>query len=164
MPTYQIPDLSLDGSPVAPRTLAYYSRRLQSEVWDLVVRRFDQLAAENNLTQARLATRLGKDPAVINRLLGAPGNWTLETISDLLVAMAIDPRRLLAALPLEQQQAAERESAEQQRVLIGDAGATQASAAGGYLALGMKETLPHVGQPQRARSQPTLRSFPPERA
>jgi len=42
------------------------------------------------VTQLTIAKRLGKEPAQINRLLAAAGNWTLNTISDLILAMEVD--------------------------------------------------------------------------
>jgi hypothetical protein len=40
-----------------------------------------------DITKAELAHRLGKGSDRIAHLLGAPGNWTLDTISDLLFAI-----------------------------------------------------------------------------
>jgi hypothetical protein len=42
----------------------------------------------SGLSQADLARRLGKRPEIISRLLGAPGNWGLDTVSDLLFAIS----------------------------------------------------------------------------
>jgi hypothetical protein len=42
----------------------------------------------SGLSQADLARRLGKRPDVVCRLLGGPGNWTLDTMSDLLFAIS----------------------------------------------------------------------------
>ncbi|MDQ0558669.1 hypothetical protein QO004_000444 [Rhizobium mesoamericanum] len=39
------------------------------------------------MSGATLAARLGKDPAQISRLLGAPGNWTIDTVAELLFAV-----------------------------------------------------------------------------
>jgi hypothetical protein len=65
-------------------TLAYFEARHRSRVYELVLKHF----IRSGLTQAVLARRLGKRPEVINRLLGAPGNWTLDTVSDLLFAIS----------------------------------------------------------------------------
>lgn len=46
-----------------------------------------QRLRESGITQKQLANRLGKGADRVCRLLGAPGNWTLETISDLLFAI-----------------------------------------------------------------------------
>jgi hypothetical protein len=52
------------------------------------------------MTRGFLARRLGKKPEQITRWLGAPGNWTLETLSNLLVAMGYEPQ--FSAQPLDQ--------------------------------------------------------------
>src|SRR5438552_2278882 len=101
MPTYRTPTLSLDESPIPERTLAYFRRRLRHELHELVVREFHRRAEQVGYTKRRLAERLDKRPEQITRWLGAPGNWRLDTVSDLLVGMGIDPRRVVAALPAE---------------------------------------------------------------
>ena len=98
MTTYRTPSLSLEEDRVPERTIAYFIRRLQHEVHELVVREFFRLEAERNFTKSRLAERLNKDPAQITKWLSAPRNWTLETLGTLLVGMGVDPRRAVASL------------------------------------------------------------------
>ena len=71
------------GEKVPAGTLGFARAKLRNDLYDLIVRAFRL----GNVTQAELARRLGKDPAWVNRRLGAPGNWTLETVSDLLFAI-----------------------------------------------------------------------------
>jgi hypothetical protein len=52
-----------------------------------VLRCFLEASEEGGLTKAIVAKRLRKGPEQITRWLGAPGNWTLNTVSDLLLAM-----------------------------------------------------------------------------
>jgi predicted polyphosphate/ATP-dependent NAD kinase len=61
---------------------------LRLHLHELIVGKFYQ---QESMTQRDLANRIGKTPDVVNRLLGAPGNWTLDTVSDLLIAMAAVP-------------------------------------------------------------------------
>ncbi|MEP7173718.1 MAG: hypothetical protein ABI705_09550 [Aestuariivirga sp.] len=42
----------------------------------------------SGISQVELAKRTGKGPDIISRLIGRPGNWTLNTLSDLLFAMS----------------------------------------------------------------------------
>jgi hypothetical protein len=49
----------------------------------LVMREFKKAG----ISRATLARRLGKRPEQVSRLLGGPGNWTLDTVSDLLFAI-----------------------------------------------------------------------------
>jgi hypothetical protein len=43
---------------------------------------------KSGLSQADLARRLGKGTDIVCRLLGGPGNWTLDTLSDLMFAIS----------------------------------------------------------------------------
>ena len=78
-------DLTDDTIP--PIAIEYFRARIKNEAHDHILRTFDRLQSERGINKVFLARRLGKDPAQIHRLLGAPGNWTLETVADLLMAM-----------------------------------------------------------------------------
>jgi hypothetical protein len=69
---------------VPPGTLGYFQARNRHNVYDVVVEEFEN----SGLSQADLARRLGKGPDVVCRLLGGPGNWTLDTVSDLMFAIS----------------------------------------------------------------------------
>ncbi|MGD9540711.1 MAG: hypothetical protein AB7V61_07225 [Methylocystis sp.] len=64
-------------------TLAYFRQRNRGRIYSLVLDEFVQ----SGLTQADLAARLGKRPEIICRWLGSPGNWGIDTVSDLLFAI-----------------------------------------------------------------------------
>ncbi len=64
-------------------TLAYFRARNRNRLYDLVMQEF----VASGITRATLARRLKRRPEVVSRLLGAPGNWTLDTVSDLLFAI-----------------------------------------------------------------------------
>ena len=73
------------GTDVVPETTREYFRtRNKMRAFTLV---HDAFAA-SGISQATLAARLGLGPDRISRLLGAPGNWTLDTLSDLLFAIS----------------------------------------------------------------------------
>lgn len=108
MATYQTPSLSLEETPIPTRTLVYFRRRLRHELHELALRVFSHQSKTMGLTRKSMADRLEKDPAQISRWLGAPGNWTLDTFSDLLVGMAIDPRRMVSSLADELEATGER--------------------------------------------------------
>jgi hypothetical protein len=65
-------------------TLGYFQSRNRHNIYDLVLSEF----AQSGLSQADIARRLGKRPEVVCRWLGGPGNWTLDTVSDLLFAIS----------------------------------------------------------------------------
>jgi hypothetical protein len=72
----------------SPGTLAYYRARFRNRLYHLVLSKFRAAVAEEGLTRAELARRTGKRPEVLTRILGAPGNWRLDTVSDLLMGIA----------------------------------------------------------------------------
>lgn len=78
----------LSGSTIPLGKRAYFQERLKGRAYDLVVNEFlRQRDMDPTLTQATIARRLEKRPEQINRWLSGPGNWTLETLSDLLLAI-----------------------------------------------------------------------------
>jgi hypothetical protein len=79
-----------DGKPISVGKKEYFRARLKSRLHQLVVNEFIR-HEDLGLTQAEFARRIGKRIEVINRLLGAPGNWTLNTVSDLLLGMGGEP-------------------------------------------------------------------------
>lgn len=80
----------LNGKPISVGTLSYFRARLKNRLFDLVLRKFLEREARDGLTKAELARKLGKRPEVITRLLAAPGNWELETVSDLLLGISAE--------------------------------------------------------------------------
>lgn len=78
----------VNGDPIPADKLAYFRARLQDRIYDLVVSEYLQKDAVQKVTRIELAKRIGKDPAQITRYLSSPGNWTLETISDLLLGIS----------------------------------------------------------------------------
>jgi hypothetical protein len=93
MTTYLTPDLSLDDDRVPAADLWFFRRVVRRTLYHLVRREFERLEQAGLLNKKKLARRLGKKNAsVITRWLGAPSNWTVDTFSDLMVGMGIDPR------------------------------------------------------------------------
>lgn len=82
---------------VSARDLYYYRRRLKNRTFARLATFFAEQAEETGLTKKDLAERLGKDPAQITRWLAGPSNLTLDTLSDLLLAMEAeaDPPRMV---------------------------------------------------------------------
>jgi hypothetical protein len=74
--------------PIPLEKRAYFHARLTNRIYGFILRKFLEKQESENLTKAELARRIGRKPEVITRLLGAPGNWTLETISDLLLGIS----------------------------------------------------------------------------
>ena len=94
MPTFQTQLLNEiraghDGPAIPESKRIYFQRRLRDRCFDFIIGRFLREQA-NGLTKAKLARRIGKPPEVVNRWLAAPGNLTLDSISDLLLGICAE--------------------------------------------------------------------------
>jgi len=78
---------SIKNDPKPLRDIAYYKQRYRNRVFAKLVSFITEQAEKHRLTQKDIAERVGKDPALISRLLSAPSNLTLDTISELLLAL-----------------------------------------------------------------------------
>lgn len=67
-----------------PEVETYMRARSQHRIHALILEELEK----SGMSRADLARRTGKRPEVISRLLGQPGNWTLNTLSDLLFALS----------------------------------------------------------------------------
>src|SRR6266850_1150188 len=74
----------VEGEPLRGPTLVYFRARHRMKLYSLVLGEFKK----SGISQAELCRRLRKGPAQISRLLGGPGNWSLDTVSDLLFAIS----------------------------------------------------------------------------
>jgi hypothetical protein len=96
MTTYQTAPVwteILDAPELSKKALGYFRARLKNRLHQLVLSEYLKLEA-NGFTRAKFARRIGKRPELITRFLGAPGNWELDTVSDLLLAIGceLEPR------------------------------------------------------------------------
>ena len=76
--------------PIPTEKRAYFQARLQSRLYHFVVTKFLEKAKTESLTKAELARRIGRRPEIVTRLLSSPGNWRLETVSDLLLGIGAE--------------------------------------------------------------------------
>jgi hypothetical protein len=99
MNTSQITTLSapIGDDPIPVGSLGYFRARNRHRLYSLIIDEFEQ----SGISQATLARRLRKSPEVICRWLGAPGNWRLDTISDLLFAIDGGEANYSVQYPLE---------------------------------------------------------------
>ena len=82
---------------VDPSTYAYFRTRNRFHLYNLLLSEFEK----SQISQATLARRLGKGADQVNRVLGSPGNLTLDTISDYLYAISGSEPTYGVAYPLE---------------------------------------------------------------
>ena len=80
----------LNAPQLSKKALGYFRARLKNRLHQVVLGEFLKLGANERFTKADLARRIDKKPEQITRFLGAPGNWTLDTVSDLLLAMGYE--------------------------------------------------------------------------
>lgn len=73
--------------PIKKRELYYYRRRFLNRVFSSLAKFFADEAKANGATKSMIAKRLGVDPSQITRWLSHPSNLTLESISDILLAL-----------------------------------------------------------------------------
>lgn len=66
---------------------AYVRAETRLAIAGAIVRLFEDLEKQKKLNQTALAERLGVSRARVHKLVTAPGNWTLDTVADLLAAM-----------------------------------------------------------------------------
>jgi hypothetical protein len=83
---------SLEDAEISPVIRGYFHGLSQDEAHEVVLSIFLKEAQEHSINKAFLARRLGKSPEQITRWLGAPGNWTSETYTNLLIAMGYKPK------------------------------------------------------------------------
>ncbi len=81
----------LEGQPIPTGKLAYFRARLSNRIHELVLEEFMRLEKEGKVTRAELARRINRKPEQVTRWLGAAGNWTIDTFSDLLLGMGCEP-------------------------------------------------------------------------
>jgi hypothetical protein len=77
----------LIGGKVSVAKLAYFRERLRTRIHQFILREFIS-KQRDGFTQADLARMLDRRPEQIHRWLGAPSNWTLDTVSDLVLAIS----------------------------------------------------------------------------
>ena len=88
----------LEGKKIPLGKIADFRERLRHRLYEIVVAEFLKQCKEQKLTRAELARRIGRKPEQVTRGLGAPGNWTLDTVSDLMLGMGAEVELSVASL------------------------------------------------------------------
>lgn len=86
------------SEPITYRIRAYYKQRFQQKAFARLAKAFSDRAEEFDLTKSGMAVLVGRDKAQINRLLAHPSNMTLDTYSELALALNFEPTILLEDL------------------------------------------------------------------
>jgi hypothetical protein len=90
-PKMLLTDAIYSDKPLTPFQTEYFGARYRNRLHSEVLRLFTLENKRRGLTRADLAKRLGKRPEQVTRWLSAPGNWTLDTVSNLMLAMGYEP-------------------------------------------------------------------------
>jgi len=94
MTTYQPMSLifeSLTADRISEGTLAYFRERFKNKLHAVVLQQFIEQESARGMSKADIARKLGKDPAQVTRWLKTPGNITINSVSDLLLALGAEP-------------------------------------------------------------------------
>jgi len=83
---------------ISSKEIYYFRQRLKNKIFQSILAYFADVAKEGKLTKKDMANLLGKDPAQITRWFSGPNNWTLDTISDLLLAMDAELKHDIVSL------------------------------------------------------------------
>ena len=81
------------------RNMLYFRKRQKNKVFQTILAYFVFLAKNDGLTKKELAKRLDKEQSQITRWFASPGNWTLDTISDLLFGMGAEMKYEISPIP-----------------------------------------------------------------
>jgi DNA-binding phage protein len=91
-PKTLLTDAVYSNEPLRPFQISYFGERYRNRLHTEILKLFQKAQQERGLTKADLSRRLNKRPEQITRWLSAPGNWTLDTVSELMLAMGYEPQ------------------------------------------------------------------------
>lgn len=66
---------------------SYFEQRFRNRIYEVVIKAVEEAAVSNKWKRKDLASRSGKKASQITKWLSGPGNWTLDTVSNLLYAI-----------------------------------------------------------------------------
>jgi DNA-binding phage protein len=88
---------TLTGDVLSAGDLAYFRERQSNRVYEAVFKAF----VNAGIMKADLARKLKRKPEQITRWLSGPGNWTLDTVSDLLLALGSEMAFVVTKLTVQ---------------------------------------------------------------
>jgi hypothetical protein len=78
-------------------TFSYFRARAKRFAYEVAIKEFQK----SGLSKAQLSRRLGKGSDRVSKMLAGPGNWTIDTLADLLFAISGGVPTFGIAYPLE---------------------------------------------------------------
>jgi len=82
---------ALTADRIPESTLVYFRERFKNKLHAIVLQNFIEQERANAVSKADIARKLDKDPSQITRWLKNPGNLTIGSVSDLLLALGSEP-------------------------------------------------------------------------
>lgn len=102
-----------EDSALSQKELGYFSGRLSSKVYQVVIGEFMKREA-TGFSKAKLARRIHKSPEVITRLFSGPGNWTMDTASAIMLGLGFELE--ISAVPIQALQTRESTQTEGEKL------------------------------------------------
>jgi len=90
-PKTLLTDAIYSEKPLRPFQISYFGERYRNRLHAEILKLFQKVSEERGFTKADLSRRLNKRPEQVTRWLSAPGNWTLDTVSEIMLAMGYEP-------------------------------------------------------------------------
>ncbi|WP_293962092.1 helix-turn-helix transcriptional regulator [Sneathiella sp.] len=78
------------NEPIGEEDLAYFRQRMKNRAFQEIMRLFVDRAEKDGLTKSNIASKLEKDKSQISRMFAGPMNWTIDTLSDLSLALGYE--------------------------------------------------------------------------
>ena len=73
---------------ISEGTLAYFSERARLKIFNMVMSELkNKIETDKHFTRTLLAKKIRKSPSRLTKMLASPGNWTIDTISELLLGI-----------------------------------------------------------------------------
>src|SRR5687767_14529227 len=98
-------DLSMENTSknkprkkVSPRDLFFFRHRQKNRMFQSVLAYFADQAETTGLTKKDVADALDNHASQITRWFSGPGNWEMDTVSDLLLAMNAEMEHRIVSL------------------------------------------------------------------
>jgi len=76
--------------PLDDRDIFYFRQRQKNRLFTKLAAFYEEAARRDGITKRDIAEKLKRDPSQITRWLSAPSNLTLDTVSDLLLALGAE--------------------------------------------------------------------------
>ena len=78
----------ISADPLTEAEKVYFREYTRRNIHDAILKKFIEVSSESGVTRTQIAQRLGINKSQVTRWLSSSHNWTVDSVSDLLLAMA----------------------------------------------------------------------------